>query len=90
MGAHKTDTSRLVQHGFLNLWDPNENILKKKIHLFYCMIKVRISGGLLTDYIRNPNPIIIKHSAKMGLVSFLVNTAFVSKARKGFNLLFIG
>ncbi len=34
----------------LNLWNPNENILKKKSIFFYRMIKVQILGGLLTDY----------------------------------------
>ncbi len=39
MGAHKTDSNRLVQHGFFTLWDLNENILKKKSIFFTAWLK---------------------------------------------------
>ncbi len=50
MGAHKTDSNRLVQHGFFEPLGPKRKYCEEKIHLFYRMIKVQISGGLLTDY----------------------------------------
>ncbi len=39
MGAHKTDSNRLVQQCFFNLWDPNENIPKKNSIFFTAWLK---------------------------------------------------
>ena len=50
MGAHKTDSYRLVQHGCFEPLGPKWKYSEEKIHFFYRMIKVQISGGLLTDY----------------------------------------
>ncbi len=50
MGAQKTDGNRLVQHGFFEPLGPKWKYSEEKIHLFYRIIKVQISGGLPTDY----------------------------------------
>ncbi len=50
MGAHKTDSNRLVQHHFSEPLGSKWKYSEEKIHLFYRMIKVQISSGLLTDY----------------------------------------
>ncbi len=52
MGAHKTDSNRLVQQGFFEPLGPKIKYSEEKIHLFYRIIKVQISGGLPTDYRR--------------------------------------
>ncbi len=48
MGTHSTDSNQLVQHGFLNLRGPNENIfftalLKSKIQVA-CQVTIRHVG----------------------------------------------
>ncbi len=40
MGAHKTDSSRLVQHGFSKPLGTKLKYSEEKIHLFYRMIKL--------------------------------------------------
>ncbi len=50
MGAHKSESYRLVQHGFSKPLVPKWKYSEEKIYLCYRMIKVQISGGLLTDY----------------------------------------
>ncbi len=39
LGAHKTDSNRLVRHGLFKLCDSNENILKKKSIFFTAWFK---------------------------------------------------
>ncbi len=50
MGAHKTDSNQLVQHGFFEPLGPKWKYSEEKIHLFYRIIKVQILDGLPTDY----------------------------------------
>ncbi len=45
MGAHKTDCSRLVQHGFFEPLGPKRKYSEEKIHLFYRIIIVRDVGS---------------------------------------------
>ncbi len=52
MGAHKSDSNRLV-HVFFEPLGPKWKYSEEKIHLFYRIIKVQISGGLPTDYMCN-------------------------------------
>ncbi len=40
MGAHKTDSSRLVQHGFFESLGTKWKYSEEKIHLFYRIIKL--------------------------------------------------
>ena len=40
MGAHKTDGSRLVQHGLFDPLDTKLKYCEEKFHLFYRMIKL--------------------------------------------------
>ena len=49
MGAHKIDSNRLVQHGFFEPLGSKWKYSEEKIHPFYRIIKVQISGGLPTD-----------------------------------------
>ena len=47
MGANKTDSNRLVQYGFFLSLGRKWKYSDEKIHLFYLIIKVEISGGPL-------------------------------------------
>ncbi len=55
MGAHKTDSNRLLQHGFFEPLGPKSKYSEEKIHLSYRIIKVQISGVQPTDYNISPS-----------------------------------
>ncbi len=50
MVAHKSDSDRLVQHGFFEPLGLKLKDCEEKIHLFYGVIITQFLSGLLTDY----------------------------------------